>query len=83
MKRARLCRLVEDVLIGQIFFEGEAPFELVTEREPIVIADEGFVIVNLAVFCGRLSERNCQRANQDDDGACGCASPSARAWRWL
>ena len=30
----------------------EAPFELVTERDPIAIADEGFVIVNLAVFAG-------------------------------
>ena len=38
---ARLCRLVEDVLMGQIFFKGEAPFELVTERDPIAIADEG------------------------------------------
>ena len=38
--------------MGQIFFEGEAPFELVTERDPIAIADEGFVIVNLAVFAG-------------------------------
>jgi hypothetical protein len=43
---------VEDVLVGQIFFEGDAPFELVTERDPIAIADEGFVIVNLAVFAG-------------------------------
>jgi len=38
--------------MGHIFFEGEAPFELVTERDPIAIADEGFVIVNLAVFAG-------------------------------
>jgi hypothetical protein len=36
--------------MGQIGFEGEPPFELVTQREPIAIADEGFVIVNLAVF---------------------------------
>jgi hypothetical protein len=43
---------VEDVLVGQIFFEGDGPFELVTERDPIAIADEGFVIVNLAVFAG-------------------------------
>ena len=38
--------------MGQIFFEGEAPFELVTERNPMAIADEGFMIVNLAVFAG-------------------------------
>jgi hypothetical protein len=36
--------------VGQIGFEGEPPFELVTQREPIPLADEGFVIVNLAVF---------------------------------
>ncbi len=38
--------------MGQIEFEGEPPFELVTQREPIAIADEGFVIVNVAVFAG-------------------------------
>jgi hypothetical protein len=38
--------------MGQIEFQGEPPFELVTQREPIAIADEGFVIVNLAVFAG-------------------------------
>jgi hypothetical protein len=36
--------------MGQIIFEDEPPFELVTEKEPIAIADEGFVIVNLTVF---------------------------------
>jgi hypothetical protein len=36
--------------VGQLGFEGEPPFELVTQREPIPIADEGFVIINLAVF---------------------------------
>jgi hypothetical protein len=36
--------------MGQIDFEGEPPFELVTQSDPIAIADEGFVIVNLAVF---------------------------------
>lgn len=36
--------------MGQIVFEGEPPFELVAQRDPIAIADEGFVIVNLNVF---------------------------------
>jgi hypothetical protein len=36
--------------MGQIAFDGEPPFELITQTEPIAIADEGFVIVNLAVF---------------------------------
>ena len=36
--------------VGQIEFEGEPPFELVTQRDPIAIADEGFVVVDLAVF---------------------------------
>ncbi len=36
--------------MGQIGFEGEPPFELTTQGEPIAIADEGFVIVNIAVF---------------------------------
>jgi hypothetical protein len=34
--------------MGQINFDGEPPFELITD--PIAVADEGFVIVNLAVF---------------------------------
>jgi hypothetical protein len=38
--------------MGQIAFEGEPPFELITQHDPIAIADEGFVIVNLAVFAG-------------------------------
>jgi hypothetical protein len=36
--------------MGQISFDGEPPFELITQTEPIAVADEGFVIVNLAVF---------------------------------
>ncbi len=38
--------------MGQVGFEGEPPFELVTQHEPIALADEGLVIVNLAVFAG-------------------------------
>ncbi len=38
--------------MGQISFEDEPPFELVTQQEPIALADEGFVIVNIAVFAG-------------------------------
>jgi hypothetical protein len=35
---------------GQINFDGEPPFELVTQADPIAVADEGLVIVNLTVF---------------------------------
>ncbi len=38
--------------MGQIDFEGEPPFELITQQEPIALADEGFVIVNIAVSAG-------------------------------
>jgi hypothetical protein len=36
--------------MGQIIFEDDSPFELVTQKDPIAIADEGVIIVNLAVF---------------------------------
>ncbi len=36
--------------MGQISFEDEPPFELIAQTEPIAVAHEGFVIVNLAVF---------------------------------
>jgi hypothetical protein len=36
--------------MGQIVFEEEPPFELVNQKEPVAIADEGFVILNFAVF---------------------------------
>src|SRR6478735_4440926 len=36
--------------MGHIVFEEEPPFELVTQKEPVAIADDGFVILNFAVF---------------------------------
>jgi hypothetical protein len=73
----------EAMSMGQIVFEEEPPFELVRQKEPIAIADEGFVIRNFAVFAAGYPRATADvQVRITMEQAAASALQLAPAWPW-